>query len=141
LNQDGTILPAIDTEKAAEIIANRFVDVVPPGKRNPSRGYMPSGNKPIGVFISRRLVRESSKTGVKGDVTIEVTFQATSFEMYFFWELSETERHGRAWCIPAAVLNQGSVRLMTRSEVDAISHSQSDEAWNGYPLPDVEPIF
>ena len=58
--------------------------------------------------------------------------------MFYEWELPEEGKPYREWCIPAAIVNQGKVRLLTDDESDAID---SSNAWNEYPPDEPEKTF
>ena len=106
-------------EAASAIVAGGFV--TPAGHY----GYLGDLR---GCFVSAAPL--SVMEGAKGDTALEVIIDSTPEQMFYEWEIIEDFKPYREWCIPAEILNRGTIRQLPEDEVDAINAA---DCWNEYP--------
>jgi len=103
------------TDAAAEILRDGF--------RDSTGSYMLATTVLTGVFISDLILDVNE--GARGDDVIEVDIpQDVNLTAY---EIVEELKGYREWCVPAALLNDPTVRLrlLTQDEIDETELQQS----------------
>jgi hypothetical protein len=90
------------------------------GFRDARDEYMVPGLSLPGVLLSDGPLTVNE--GVRGDQVLEVVLpQGTALDDH---ELVEEGKPYREWCVPANLLNEGTVRLLDEAQVDALEEDQ-----------------